>query len=83
MEKIIQAKKAIPMMKSIRLKLLFKALVDPTKIKILYKINILVAIKTKDGLNPLCWQSKKVDRITCSSFAQEASAVCDSADLLI
>ena len=40
----------------------------------------IVAAKGKLGLIPLSWQSKKLQKITKSPLASEASAICESAD---
>ena len=40
----------------------------------------MIAIKVKNGLNPICWQSKKLVVPTRSPLASEASAASDDAD---
>ena len=91
-----EANKAISRMKSRSLQVIFSAIDDIKKIKILsYKDAThasldegasqgahLVAMKTKDGLNLICWQSKKLGQITRSPLALEASAVSDAAYLI-
>ena len=94
MKKILEANKAVSKMKSRNLQLRFGAIEDVKKIEILSYTDAthasldqgasqgahLIVLRAKDGLNPICWQSKKLDRITRSPLASEASAVSDGAD---